>query len=111
MEEVEVWFDQLDQETAQLVTGALDLLEMQGPHLGRPMADTLRGSELANLKELLPGSAGSSEIRILFAFDPDRNAILLVAGDKSTAWRQWYKTNIPIAEERFKKWLAGDYND
>lgn len=53
-----------------------------------------------NLKELHPGSSGRSEIRILFAFDPRRQAILLVAGDKAGAWKKWYATNIPLAEER-----------
>ncbi|WP_438860658.1 type II toxin-antitoxin system RelE/ParE family toxin [Amycolatopsis solani] len=42
----------------------------------------MQGSRLHNLKELRPASAGSSEIRILFAFDPVRRAVLLVAGDE-----------------------------
>ena len=62
--------------------------------------DTLTGSRHKNLKELHPGSSGRSEIRILFAFDPRRQAILLVAGDKAGAWKKWYATNIPLAEER-----------
>ena len=57
--------------------------------------DTLTGSRHKNLKELHPGSSGRSEIRILFAFDPRRQAILLVAGDKAGAWKKWYATNIP----------------
>jgi Phage derived protein Gp49-like (DUF891) len=40
-------------------------------------------ARLSNLKELRPGSAGRSEIRILYIFDPKRNAVLLVAGDKA----------------------------
>ena len=53
------------------------------------------------MKELRPGSAGRSEIRILFAFDPRRQAILLVAGDKAGRWRKWYKQAIPLADDRF----------
>ena len=53
-----------------------------GPDLGRPLADRVHHSRLSNLKELRPGSAGRSEIRILYIFDPRRNAVLLVAGDK-----------------------------
>ncbi|MCZ4071505.1 type II toxin-antitoxin system RelE/ParE family toxin [Micrococcus sp. H39-S4] len=71
-----------------------------GPTLDRPLVDTLTGSRHKNLKELHPGSSGRSEIRILFAFDPRRQAILLVAGDKAGAWKKWYATNIPLAEER-----------
>jgi len=48
--------------------------------------DRITGSELHNLKELRPGSAGKTEIRILFIFDPQRQAVLLVAGDKSGNW-------------------------
>lgn len=53
------------------------------------------------MKELRPGSTGSTEIRILFAFDPNRRAILLVAGDKSGNWSKWYDDNIPVAEDRY----------
>ena len=47
-----------------------------------------------NLKELRPGSSGRSEVRVLFAFDPARRAIMLVAGDKAGNWQRWYRKNI-----------------
>lgn len=53
------------------------------------------------MKELLPGSSGRLELRILFAFDPERRAILLAAGDKTGNWSKWYKTNIPVADDQF----------
>ena len=53
------------------------------------------------MKELRPGSAGRTELRVLFAFDPQRVAILLVAGDKQGQWKRWYDNNIPIADDRF----------
>ena len=59
------------------------MLERGGPAEGRPLVDTITGSKIPNMKELRPGSAGHSEIRILFVFDPWRAAILLVAGDKA----------------------------
>ncbi|MFD6860065.1 type II toxin-antitoxin system RelE/ParE family toxin [Rhodococcus sp. NPDC060090] len=58
-----------------------------------------------NMKELRPGSSGRSELRMLFAFDPARHAIFLVAGDKAGRWDKWYRVNIPIADERFDKHL------
>ena len=79
--------------------------------LGRPLVDTLAGSALPNLKELRPGSKGRSEVRILFAFDPERQAVLLVAGDKAGKWQRWYNENIPVAEQRFRKWLGGEYDE
>ena len=57
------------------------------------------------MKELRPGSAGRSEMRILFAFDPQRHAIMLLAGDKQGRWDKWYRTNIPIADNRYDKHL------
>lgn len=48
-----------------------------------------------------PGSSGKSELRVLFAFDPKRRGMLLVAGDKAGNWKSWYKKNIPVADELF----------
>jgi hypothetical protein len=86
----------------------LNNLEVHGPGLGRPLVDTIKGSSLRNLKELRPGSSGASEVRMLFAFDPDRNAVILVAGDKAGNWTGWYKDAIPLAEERYRKHLEAD---
>ncbi len=84
---------------------ALDLLAAEGPALGRPIIDRVKGSSLHHLKELRPGSARASEIRILFAFDPGSNAVLLVAGDKAGSRRRWYTNAIPLAEQRFNEWI------
>jgi len=54
---------------------------------------------------------GRSEIRILFVFDPGRQAILLVAGDKAGRWSHWYEEAIPLAERRYADWLAGRYEE
>lgn len=76
-------------------------LETFGPTLGRPRVDTLKGSRHANMKELrftLPGGVW----RIAFAFDPERKAILLVAGDKSgVSEHRFYKQLISKADYRF----------
>ena len=65
----------------------------------------IQHSRLTNLKELRPGSAGRSEIRILYIFDPRRNAVLLVAGDKAGKWEAWYRQAIPLAEQRYEDYL------
>lgn len=59
------------------------------------------------MKELRPGSSGRTELRLLFAFDPDRRAIFLVAGDKAGNWRRWYTQNIAVADDRFDAHLRG----
>lgn len=114
LDEVANWYlDLVNDEpaTAELVAAAIDLLEEDGPALGRPLVDSIEGSSIRNLKELRPGSRGHSEIRILFAFDPERQAVLLVAGDKAGNWTKWYDDNIPLAERRFEAWLSGDYSE
>jgi hypothetical protein len=81
-------------------------LRDKGPALGRPLVDTVKASRHRNMKELRPGSTGRTEVRVLFAFDYERKAILLLGGDKSNDWKGWYKTNIPIADERFEQHQA-----
>jgi hypothetical protein len=58
------------------------------------------------MKELRPGSTGRTEVRVLFAFDPKRRAILLVGGDKADAWSKWYEMNVPMADERYDSHLS-----
>lgn len=68
--------------------------------------DSIVGSRHKNMKELRPGSAGRSEVRILFAFDPKRRAIMLLAGDKQGAWTKWYRKNVPVSDDRYDEHLA-----
>jgi hypothetical protein len=105
--EVEDWFLALDEKTSDLVEAAITNLEQNGPMLGRPLVDRIKASQVHNLKELRPGSAGDTEVRILFVFDPERHAVLLVAGDKAGQWRDWYRDAIPLAEERYEAWING----
>lgn len=89
------------------VVAALQLLQEWGPQLGRPLVDTVAGSRHRNMKELRPGSRGRSELRVLFAFDPERSAILLLGGDKSGNWTRWYRRSIPAADDLFDAHLHG----
>lgn len=77
------------------------VLSKLGPALGRPQVDTLTGSKHANMKELR-FKAGNGVWHIAFAFDPERSAILLVAGDKSgVSQKQFYRSLIDRADHRF----------
>lgn len=101
---IEPWLDAQDEKTVAHVFAALELLKEYGPNLGRPLVDTLKGARHGNLKELRPASLGDSEIRIIFVFDVKRNAVMLLAGDKSKGasgrlkWSGWYRRAIPQAE-------------
>lgn len=107
--EVEAWFLDLcrvDPSSADLVAEAIEVLVEHGPALGRPLVDRLKGSDYHNMKELRPGSTGTTEVRMIFAFDPVREAVFLVAGDKSGRWQSWYRKAIPLADARFAEHLA-----
>ena len=102
---IKTWFSRLDTSSRAQVQAAIQLLETEGPQLGRPLVDSVNGSIHKNMKELRPGSSGRSELRILFVFDPDRKAIMLVAGDKSGTWSKWYRTSIRKADQLYTEHL------
>jgi hypothetical protein len=102
----EAWAVTLDQADAEALLAAIRVLRDEGPSLGRPLVDRMKGSRHPNMKELRPGSTGRTEIRVLFAFDRDRTAILLLGGDKSRDWTGWYRINIPLADARFDEHQA-----
>lgn len=104
-DELLAWIKSLDEASRAQVVDAVDRLAEAGPGLGRPLVDRVTGSDVHNMKELRPGSAGRSEIRVLFVFDPWRSAILLVGGDKSGEWARWYRHAIPRAEELYEDYL------
>ena len=97
------WLYEQEEDVQDSILAGLGLLKQEGPLLGRPYVDTIQGSQYPNLKELRVQHAGEPW-RILFAFDPIRQAIVLVGGNK-TGDKRWYQKNIPIAEQRFTKHL------
>jgi hypothetical protein len=82
---------------------AVEALEERGPALGRPFVDTVKGSRLPNMKEL---RFRGESIRVLFAFDPRRSAILLLGGDKRDRWSEWDAEMIPLADHLYDEHLA-----
>jgi len=81
------------------LAAAVEILEDSGPSLGRPLVDTIKGSRHSNMKELRPGITGT--LRVLFAFDPRRHAILLIGGDKTGRWHEWYDEILPMADDLY----------
>ncbi|GAA2871142.1 type II toxin-antitoxin system RelE/ParE family toxin [Nonomuraea rubra] len=108
-DEVDAWISDLDPESHRLVIDALDRLAENGPALGRPLVGKVNGSRIANLKELRPRSTRRSALRLLFVFDPRRDAIVLVAADKIEASprdpNRWYEEAIPHAEGLYETYL------
>jgi hypothetical protein len=90
----EDWLMHLGDDDYDSIMARIELLEEHGPSLGRPVVDSIRGSRHANMKELRAGS-----MRALFAFDPLRQAIVLMGGDKRDDWTGWYERNVSVADE------------
>jgi hypothetical protein len=108
-EEYAAWYIALIKEdlgSETQVAQAVAALREEGPTLGRPLVDRLKGANIHHLKELRPGSQGRSELRIIFAFDPTRWALLLLGGDKAGNWQGWYRDNIPIAERLYIEYTS-----
>ena len=97
----EAEFDQLPEAVQDELLTRVKVLEQFGPQLGRPHVDTLKDSKHANMKELR-FNCEDGAWRVAFAFDPKRQALLLVAGDKAGAnQRKFYEKLIQTADERF----------
>ena len=100
------WFERdLNHAERQAVRVIVDLLADRGTQLGRPYADRIHGSKYHNLKELRPRGRAARNIRILFIFDPRRQAVLLLGGEKTGEWQVWYRRAIPEAERLYEEYL------
>jgi hypothetical protein len=99
-EEAEDWMAGLDDADFTAIIAAATELEERGPALGRPIVDSIKGSRHHNMKELRAGT-----LRALFVFDPLRQAIVLVGGDKRDDWTGWYERNIPLADDLYDDYL------
>jgi hypothetical protein len=105
--------DEFDPEFAELpepvqdeILALMALLSEYGPKLGRPHADTLNGSKHANMKELR-FKAADGVWRVTYAFDPKREGMLLMAGDKSGgSEKRFYKQLISKSDTRYDTHLA-----
>lgn len=94
------WVQTLDGDRTERVNGAIRHAARSGPTLGRPHVDVIHGSRVRKLKEVRVDRS----IRVLFAFDSNRNAVMLVGGDKSGKWSRWYPQQVRLAER-----LLGDH--
>ncbi|MBN2161234.1 MAG: type II toxin-antitoxin system RelE/ParE family toxin [Spirochaetes bacterium] len=101
--EIVAWVTGLDDDAKEAIYQSLLVLREIGPALGRPHVDTVKGSSFPNMKELRLQNKGRL-FRIFFAFDPAREAILLIGGDKRGD-KKFYHTMIPKADELYRRHL------
>jgi hypothetical protein len=102
-DEFESWWDSLSEEEQAEINVKVELLEEWGPTLPRPHADVIASSRHSNMKELR-GKVNERHLRVLYAFDPRRTALLLIGGDK-TGDPKWYEKFVPLADDLFDEHL------
>lgn len=102
-DEFESWWNDLSEAEQAEIDAKVDLLEERGPTLSRLHADRIESSRHSNMKELR-GKVAERHLRVLFAFDPLRTALLLLGGDK-TDDPHWYDKFVPIADDLFDQHL------
>ena len=104
-DEFGTWWDNLTIPQQEALAARVDLLAARGPALKRPVVGEIKGSAYdPQMKELVIEQEGS--LRVLFIFDPRRSAILLIGGDKTGTWNDWYRTAIPHADELYAEHLT-----
>jgi hypothetical protein len=103
-DEFEAWWDTLSEKAQEDIAAVVELLMKKGVHLPFPYSSKIRGYErFSHLRELRKETDGQI-LRVIYAFDPRRTAILLLGGDKRGD-KGWYEKFVPIAEEIYRAHL------
>lgn len=100
-DEIAEWISSLDDDAKESIFRDLLILKAIGPSLGRPYVDTVKNSKFTNMKELRVQSK-LKVLRLFFAFDPERKAILLIGGDKKGD-KRFYEKMIAVADALYEK--------
>jgi hypothetical protein len=99
----ETWWNSLSPDEQVETSAKVERLQERGPTLPRPHTDVISTSRHANMKELR-GKVEDRHLRVLYALDPRRAALLLLGGDK-TGDPKWYNKSVPIADDLFDQHL------
>ncbi|HEV2577923.1 MAG TPA: type II toxin-antitoxin system RelE/ParE family toxin [Acidobacteriaceae bacterium] len=100
------WFWSLDEDAKKKVAFVIEILGIQGTALGSPYSSEIKGSKHGGMRELRTTSAGDF-YRVLYIFDPKRNAVLLVGGVKTGKGNSWYTSAIRLADRLYDEYLMG----
>ena len=104
--EFEQEFPELPDTVQNKISEGIRKLETDGPNLGRPDVDSLRGSNHNNKMKEMRFDADDRVWRVFFAFDPERKGIILLAANKAgVAKRRFYGKRIQEADKRFDRHL------
>lgn len=98
------WWDKLTEDEQTDVAASVGLLESCGVGLGYPHSSSIYGARHSHMRELRIQHKGRP-YRVLYAFDPLRNMILLIGGDK-TGQDRWYQVYVPLADKLYDEHLC-----
>ena len=98
-DEFGAWFVDLSEADQDAIDFTVDLLIEHGPKLRFPHSSGINNSRHSHMRELRIQSEGRP-LRVFYAFDPRRSAILLIGGDK-TGDDRFYERMIPVADELY----------
>ena len=98
------WWQTLTEQEQDDTTAIIELLEEKGAHLPFPFSSGIEGSKFSHMRELRIQSHGEP-IRVFYAFDPRRTAILIIGGSKTGKGKRFYKDYIPKADKLFEEHL------
>jgi hypothetical protein len=98
------WYQELSEAQQDDLAAAGLLLIEQGPKLPFPYSSGINGSKHAHMRELRVQSGGRP-LRVFYAFDPRRSAILLIGGDK-TGDDRFYERMVLIADQLYDVYIA-----
>ena len=105
-DEFSEWFQSLSDEQAEKVAFVVEMLADQGIALGFPYSSKINGSKHGGMRELRISQAGDP-LRVLYVFDPIRQAVLLVGGSKVGKGNRWYDAAIRLADKLYDEYLNG----
>jgi hypothetical protein len=100
------WYEDLTEPEQESIRPKVTMLEAAGTTLGFPHSTKINGSRFSEMRELRVQHSGRP-YRILYAFDPIRQAILLMGGEK-TGDDRWYEKAIRLADQLFEEYLHGE---
>ncbi len=103
-DEFTTWFESLTDEQAEKIVLVVDMLAEQGVSLLFPYSSKINGSKHSGMRELRTSQAGD-RLRVLYIFDPERQAILLVGGVKTGKGNRWYETAVRLADRLYDEYL------
>lgn len=102
-DEFEEWWNEVSLSDQRTISAGVELLEERGPELGAPHTSSIRSSRHNHMREIRIQSGGRP-VRIFYAFDPRRTAILLIGGDKKGDDR-FYDRYVPVADDLYDEYI------